>query len=90
VQSSAVKSLWDEWERTGLGLHQDTIRNVIDAERDSFRMDTAFRNYPVLGTMIERCGDGKYRLAPPEVGQAPGVKDRPSAGITAGARGKRV
>jgi hypothetical protein len=62
VQSSAVQTLWAEWETTGLGLHQDTIRNAIDAERDSFRMDNAFRNHPAFGTMIRRCGDGRYRL----------------------------
>jgi hypothetical protein len=65
VQSSAVQALWEEWERSGLGLHQETIRNAIDAERDSFRMDTAFRNHPAFGTMIQRCGDGRYKLAPP-------------------------
>jgi hypothetical protein len=65
VQSSAVSVLWGEWAKSGLGLHQDTIRNAIDAERDSFRMDTAFRNNAAFDTMIQRCGDGKYKLAPP-------------------------
>jgi hypothetical protein len=65
VQSSAVQALWSEWEKSGLGLHQGTIRNAIDAERDNFRMDTAFRNHPAFGTMIQRCGDGKYKLGPP-------------------------
>lgn len=65
VQSSAVKTLWEEWERTGLGLHQDTIRNAIDAERDNFRMDTAFRSHPAFGKMIHPCGDGRYKLKPP-------------------------
>jgi hypothetical protein len=65
VQSTAVKVLWEEWERSGLGLHQDTIRVAIDEERDNFRMDNAFRNHPAFGTMIQRCGDGRYRLAPP-------------------------
>src|SRR5262249_27468816 len=58
VQSSAVRALWEEWERSGLGLHQETIRTVIDTERDNFRMDMAFRNHPAFGTMIQRCGDG--------------------------------
>jgi hypothetical protein len=65
VQSSAVRALWAEWEQSGLGLHQDTIREAIDTERDHFRMDTAFRNHPALGTMIQRCGDGRYKLARP-------------------------
>lgn len=65
VQSSAVAALWTEWEKTGLGLHQGTIREAIDEERDSFRMDTAFRNHLAFGSMIQRCGDGRYRLAPP-------------------------
>jgi hypothetical protein len=71
VQSSAVRALWAEWEQTGLGLHQETIREAIDAERDNFRMDTPFRNHPAWGTMIRRCGDGRYRLAPPDTPAAP-------------------
>lgn len=66
VQSSAVRALWEEWEQTGLGLHQDTIRVAVDANRDTFRMDKAFRNHPSLGTMIQSVGDGKYRLAAPD------------------------
>ena len=65
VQASAVEALWKEWAKTRLGLHQDTIRKAIDTERDSFRMDTAFRNHPAWGTMIKRLGDGRYRLATP-------------------------
>jgi hypothetical protein len=65
VQSSAVRTLWNQWDKNGLGLHQDTIRNSIDAERDSFRMDSTFRGHPAFGPMIQRCGDGKYRLASP-------------------------
>lgn len=68
VQSSAVKALWDEWEKSGLGLHQDTIRNAIDPERDTFRMDKAFRGHPALGTMITKVGDGNYRLNEPGKG----------------------
>jgi hypothetical protein len=91
LQSSALKALWEEWEKTGLGLHQDTIRNSIDAERDSFRMDTAFRKHPAFGTMIQKIGDGKYKLAPlpGRTTQAPSKK-KESAGITSGARQKRV
>lgn len=88
VQSSAVAALWAEWEKTGLGLHQDTIRNAVDAERDSFRMDTAFRNHPAFGTMIQRCGDGRYKLAPPTVTPAPEKKK--NAGITAKSRRKHA
>jgi hypothetical protein len=65
VQSAAVRALWHEWERKGLGLHQQTIGAAVDAARDSFRMDAAFRNHPAYGTMIRRCGAGRYRLAPP-------------------------
>jgi hypothetical protein len=91
VQSSALKALWEEWEKTGLGLHQDTIRNSIDAERDSFRMDTAFRKHPAFGRMIKKIGDGKYKLArwPGDTTPAPSKKKK-SAGITSGARQKRV
>jgi hypothetical protein len=91
VQSSALKALWEEWEKTGLGLHQDTIRNTIDAERDSFRMDTAFRRHPAFGRMIKKIGDGKYKLAPwpGDTTPAPSKKKK-SAGITSGARQKRV
>jgi hypothetical protein len=65
VQAPVVEALWEEWERSGLGLHQQTIREAIDKERDTFRMDTAFRKHPAFGTMIQRCGDGRYRLVPP-------------------------
>lgn len=88
IQSSAVAALWAEWEKSGLGLHQDTIRNAVDAERDSFRMDTAFRNHPAFGPMIQRCGDGRYKLAPPTVTPAPEKKE--NAGITAKSRRKRA
>lgn len=70
VQSAAVRALWEEWEKTGLGLHQDTIRNAIDSECESFRMDAAFRVHPAFRTMIQQCGDGKYKLAPPTNGKA--------------------
>ncbi|MGE5611214.1 MAG: hypothetical protein ACM359_18335 [Bacillota bacterium] len=73
VQSAAVRALWEEWEKTGLGLHQETIRDSVDPERDEksvFRMDTIFRNHPAFDTMIQRCGDGKYKLAPPTNGKA--------------------
>jgi hypothetical protein len=46
-------------------LHQETIREAIDTEQDSFRMDTAFRKHPAFGTMIQRGGDGRYRLVQP-------------------------
>ncbi|HVT82803.1 MAG TPA: hypothetical protein VHM90_19350 [Phycisphaerae bacterium] len=85
VQSSAVKALWKEWEQSGLGLHQDTIRNAIDAERNNFRMDKAFRNSPAFGTMIQSIGDGKYKLAPPNADQA---KVKASSRIPAKARRK--
>ncbi len=88
VQSSAVKALWGEWESTGLGLHQDTIRNAVDPERDGFRMDKAFRNHPAFGTMIQKTGDGKYKLARPVAGKAPDPKAKKSAGIPAKARRK--
>lgn len=65
IQSSAVKALWMEWEKSGLGLHQDTIREQVDEERDKFRMDLAFRDHPAFGTMIQRRGDGRYTLCPP-------------------------
>jgi hypothetical protein len=63
VQSQVVRVLWEEWEHTQLGLHQETIREKIDAARDSFRVDLAFRNHPALGKMIRRCGDGCYKLS---------------------------
>lgn len=67
VQSSVVKALWEEWEKTGLGLSQQTIRDLIDAERDNFRMANAFRKSPAMGTMIQSDGKGMYRLAKPQV-----------------------
>jgi hypothetical protein len=74
VQSSAVRTLWEEWERTGLGLHQETIREVIDAERDNFRIDNTFRNHKAFGTMIQRLGDGRYGLVPPNTEPVPSTR----------------
>ena len=65
VQADAVRVLWEEWERTGLGLHQQTIRERIDAERDNFQIPKAFRGHPAFGMMIVSGGDGRYRLNPP-------------------------
>jgi len=65
VQSSAVKALWEEWEKNGLGLHQETIGNSVDAEQENFRMDTTFRKHPAWGTMIHSCGGGIYKLDRP-------------------------
>jgi hypothetical protein len=65
LQAGAVRELWAEWEETGLGLHQETIRERIDAERDNFRMAHVFRNNEALGEMIVKDGDGRYRLAKP-------------------------
>ena len=61
-----MRALWEEWERSGLGLHQNTIREAVDAERDSFRMDKTFRNHAAFGSMIQRIGDGRYKLTPPD------------------------
>lgn len=65
VQSSAVKALWEEWEKTNLGLSQQTICQSIDSERDNFRMNNAFRNHSAMGTMIQTIGKGLYRLVKP-------------------------
>jgi hypothetical protein len=91
IQASAVKALWEEWERSGLGLHQETIRDAVDAERDNFRMDNAFRNHPAFGTMIQRCGDGRYKLAPPGAQPPPSTpKDKRNAKNAPKSRRKRV
>jgi hypothetical protein len=66
VQSRVVQLLWEEWEKTGLGLQQQTIREGVDAERDNFRMGMLFRNHPAMETMIKSCGDGRYKLCPPD------------------------
>jgi hypothetical protein len=65
LQAGAVRELWAEWKETGLGLHQETIRERIDAERGNFRMAHVFRNHEALNTMIVKDGDGRYRLAKP-------------------------
>lgn len=67
VQSSAVKALWEEWEKSGLGLSQQTIRGIIDAERDAFRMVHVFRNHPAWKTMIHGDGKGRYRIVKPKL-----------------------
>lgn len=91
VQASAVKALWEEWERSGLGLHQQTIRNAVDAERDNFRIDTVFRNHPAFKTMIQRCGDGRYKLAKPDPSANPAKpKRKKNRKITPKSRQRRV
>jgi hypothetical protein len=91
IQSSAVRALWEEWERSGLGLHQETIRQAIDVERDSFRMDTAFRGHPAFRTMIQSDGDGRYRLVRPDTQSAPATrKDRKKTGSAPKSPQKRV
>ena len=52
--------------QTGLGLHQQTIREKIDTVRDKFRMDDTFRGHPAFGTMIRKAGDGRYQLVQDE------------------------
>lgn len=64
VQSSTVQVLWNEWEKSRLGLHQETIRDAVDAERDNFRVDKVFQKHPAFGTMIQNMGDGRYQLVP--------------------------
>jgi len=78
MQASAVRALWSEWENSGLGLHQDTIRDAIDSERDYFRMDQSFRGHPSFGTMIQRCGDGRYKLCSPGPVATPSPKKKSS------------
>ncbi len=63
LQAGAIRELWKEWEKSGLGLHQSTISERIDAERANFRLPHVFRDHPAYGLMIQSCGDGKYRLA---------------------------
>lgn len=66
VQSQVVEVLWKEWENTGLGLHQQTIRNHVDAEKDNFKITTAFRGHPAMRKMIQKRGDGRYQLCEPD------------------------
>jgi hypothetical protein len=74
AQAGAVRALWEEWERSGLGLHQETIHNLIDPERRTFRMDMTFRHHPALGKMIRAVGDGVYQLFAPDCSVTQGEK----------------
>lgn len=65
VQSQVVGRLWGEWEKSGLGLHQATICQDIDDERESLRIDMVFRDHPAMGAMIQKAGDGRYKLDRP-------------------------
>jgi len=78
VQGRAVAALWQEWEKTGLGLHQQTIGEAADssADKGTFRMDHTFRNHPAFGKMIQPCGDGRYTLCPPDSESKPARKPR--------------
>lgn len=72
AQSRAVKALWSEWEKGGLGSHQDTIRQKIGSRAERFRLRDVFRvekegkrmMHGAWGTMIIECGKGRFRLAP--------------------------
>jgi hypothetical protein len=68
LQADVVRVLWDEWGRTGLGLHQETIHERVDENRESFKMTNIFRNHYAFGKMIQKLGDGLYSLCPPGVG----------------------
>ena len=80
LQAGAVKALWQEWEKTGLGLHQESVRECIDAERDNFRLSHVFRGHPAYGVMIHPCGDGKYRLGKSDAKGRPPKKKARTAG----------
>jgi len=77
LQAGAMKALWRAFETTGLGLHQETIRESIDAERDHFRLSNVFRDHPAYGVIIQSCGEGIYRLGKPDAkAQSPKRKAR--------------
>lgn len=71
LQAGAMKALWRAYETTGLGLHQETIRESIDAERDHFRLSNVFRDHPAYGVIIQSCGEGIYRLGKPDAKAQP-------------------
>jgi len=66
LQADTVKALWQEYEKTGFGLHQNAIRESLDHERGNFRVPHVFRKHPAYGVMIHSCGRGKYRLGKPD------------------------
>ncbi len=85
LQAASIKELWREWEKTGFGLHQETIRQSVDAERDTFRLSHVFRDHPAYGVMIQSCGEGKYRLTKPDASAKPKTPHRKRAKIKAAA-----
>lgn len=75
TQARVVKLLWEQMERGGHGLSQETIGDQIGSAAKKFEMRTLFRvkspdgryaPHPALGTMIKSDRKGLFRIVPPE------------------------
>jgi hypothetical protein len=83
-QAEAIKHLWGEFEKGGLGLAERTIGELIGSNSDDYRLTHTFRSkskangskqsaitpHPAWGTMIQKAGPGIYRLAKSESRQS--------------------
>lgn len=64
-QAKCVAVLWDHWNRGGLAVSSQRIRDTAEVEAE--RLDVVFRGHPAWGTMIVAAAKGSYRLAEPSV-----------------------
>lgn len=73
IQAQAVKALWEEWQKGGHGLTQETIGTKAGSSSNRFELSKVFRvrqasklkPHPAWGTIIVEDGRSCYRLAAP-------------------------
>lgn len=62
TQARCIERLWQAWEQGGLSLNQRTIGDAIDSRSDCFRLAHTFRDHPAWEVMIQKSGEGRFRL----------------------------
>jgi hypothetical protein len=84
TESKCVRLLWEAWSTSPGGhmtLHQDTIRDGIESESETFRLALVFRHRGkpnrAWGRMIHSLGNGRFYLAKPTE-KSPAAKQKPA------------
>jgi len=73
-QAQTVRVLWEEWEKGGHGVSQETIKEKIGSSANRLELRKVFRKktnggyetHPAWGSMIKLDSRGVYRLAVPD------------------------
>jgi hypothetical protein len=69
-QAKSIESLWGEWEKDVMGLHEKSIGEGIGSSSNKFRLAHHFKDHPAWGVMIHRAdAKGCYRLHKPKASQ---------------------